>query len=94
MFLSLLVSLLLGGVAGAAGVWFFFYSGQAPTAASLDEAAGSVATSDPGALVTVDGTWAVDTSIGSFSDYSTSYAGFRVAEVLDNIGETEAVGTV
>lgn len=92
LFLSLFVLLLLGGVAGAAGVWFFFFSGQAPAAASLDEAAGGLATTAPGAPVTVDGTWVVDTTLGSFSDYSSSYAGFRVAEVLDNIGETEAVG--
>ena len=46
----------------------------------------------PGAAVGVDGDWTVDTSIGSFSDYSSTWAGFRVAEVLDNIGNTEAVG--
>jgi len=34
----------------------------------------------------------VDTTIGSFTDYSSSYAGFCVAEVLDNIGDTVAVG--
>jgi polyisoprenoid-binding protein YceI len=92
LLVSLLLFLLLGGAAGSAGVWFFFFSGQAPTAVSLDEAAGALSTSDPGAPVTVDGTWAVDTTIGSFSDYSSSYAGFRVAEVLDNIGDATAVG--
>ena len=89
---SLLLFLLLGGVAGAAGVWFLFFNGEAPAAASLDDAAGNVATADPNNPITIDGTWAVDSSIGSYSDYSNSYAGFRVAEVLDNIGETEAVG--
>ena len=42
--------------------------------------------------MTVDGTWTVDTSLGSFSDYSGTFAGFRVAEVLDNIGDATAVG--
>lgn len=92
LFLSLFLSLLLGGAAGAVGVWYFFFSGQAPTATSIDQAAGSVATSDPGTPTTLDGTWTVDTTIGSFADYTGSYAGFRVDEVLDNIGNATAVG--
>jgi len=30
-------------VAGAAGVWYFFFSGNAPAAADIDEAAGALA---------------------------------------------------
>jgi polyisoprenoid-binding protein YceI len=45
---------------------------------------------EPGAGI--DGTWTVDTEIGDFEDFSSSWVGFRVAEVLDRIGETEAVG--
>src|SRR6187397_2936123 len=98
LLLSLSLLLLLGGAATAAGVWYFFFNGQAPAAANLDEAAGSLATpspgvvGDPGGPVVVDGAWTVDTTIGSFSDYSSSYAGFRVEEVLDNIGDAVAVG--
>lgn len=92
LLLSLFLSLLLGGVAGAAGVWFLFFSGQAPASATIDDAARALPSSAPGAPVIVDGTWVVDSTIGSFADYSSSYAGFRVAEVLDNIGDTEAVG--
>jgi polyisoprenoid-binding protein YceI len=40
----------------------------------------------------VDGTWTVDTSIGSFADYTSSFAGFRVDEVLSSIGSTTAIG--
>ena len=40
----------------------------------------------------IDGTWAVDTSIGDISDGSSTFAGFRVAEVLDPGGEVVAVG--
>jgi len=40
----------------------------------------------------IDGTWIIDTEIGDFADYSSSWVGFRVAEVLQNIGEAEAVG--
>jgi polyisoprenoid-binding protein YceI len=40
----------------------------------------------------IDGTWTVDTNIGDFSDFSSAWVGFRVAEVLELIGESEAVG--
>lgn len=40
----------------------------------------------------IDGTWAVDGSIGSFDDFSNSWVGFRVAEVLNPGGEVDAVG--
>jgi len=82
-------------VAGAAGVWYFFFSGSAPAAADIDQAAGALATTDPANAndpVVVDGSWTVDTSIGSFSDYTSSYAGFRVDEVLDQIGNATAIG--
>jgi polyisoprenoid-binding protein YceI len=85
-------SLLLGGAAGAVGVWYFFFSSQAPAGANINQAAGAVASSSPGAPATIDGTWIVDTSIGSFTDYTSSYAGFRVDEVLDNIGNSTAIG--
>ena len=40
----------------------------------------------------IDGTWNVDTSIGSFSDFSDSFVGYRVQEELANIGGNTAVG--
>lgn len=40
----------------------------------------------------IDGTWTVDTEIGDFADFSSSWVGFRVAEVLNPGGEVEAVG--
>ena len=50
----------------------------------------TAASGDP--LTGVDGTWTVDTSIGSFADYTSVWAGFRVKEVLEQIGDAEAVG--
>ncbi len=48
------------------------------------------------ALVSLDGTWTVDSSIGSFNyaaeDFSGSWAGYRVQEQLVGIGESTAVG--
>ncbi len=40
----------------------------------------------------IDGTWTIDTEIGDFEDFSSSWVGFRVAEVLNPGGEVEAVG--
>jgi polyisoprenoid-binding protein YceI len=39
-----------------------------------------------------DWTWVVDPTIGSFSDFSGSFVGYRVREELATIGATEAVG--
>jgi polyisoprenoid-binding protein YceI len=93
-----LLLLLLGGAGVAIGAWYFF-GGSPPGTASIDSAGsavpttaatdGSSATSGP---LTIDGTWSVDTSIGSFTDFSNSWAGFRVDEVLDNIGSSTAIG--
>ena len=48
--------------------------------------------SSPTAEAGIDGTWTIDTEIGDFTDYSSSWAGFRVAEVLQGLGDVYAVG--
>ena len=96
-------------VAAGAGLWWFL-SGDEPEAVDLDTAASvlsttttagtedlppdSGATDDPGTGAGADGTWTVDTSVGTFSfeDASSSFVGFRVAEELASIGATEAIG--
>ena len=56
----------------------------------------SAATAAPAAATAaasgVDGTWQVDTSIGSFADFTNSFVGYRVQEELASIGATTAVG--
>jgi polyisoprenoid-binding protein YceI len=59
------------------------------SAAGSTPAAGASAATEAGSL---DGTWTVDTSIGSFSDFTSSFVGYRVAEQLANVGATTAVG--
>lgn len=99
----------LAVVAVGAGLWWFL-SGDEPDAVGLDSAASVLSTTttapgedlpppsdgtdDPGTGAGVDGTWTVDTSIGSFSfeDASSSFVGFRVAEELASIGAAEAIG--
>jgi polyisoprenoid-binding protein YceI len=53
---------------------------ESAPAAEVDAAAG------------IDGTWMINTEIGDFAEFSNSWVGFRVAEVLTRIGDTEAVG--
>ena len=58
-----------------------------PSAAASDPAA-----SGGGATTGIAGTWSVDPTIGSFSDFSSSFVGYRVQEELATVGATEAVG--
>ena len=54
--------------------------------------AASAATGGTGTSGDLAGTWSVDTSIGSFDDFSSSFVGYRVKEELAGIGAAEAVG--
>jgi polyisoprenoid-binding protein YceI len=64
-----------------------------PTAAAASSSsAGASAGSSAATGGGIDGTWNVDTSIGSFSDFSDSFVGYRVQEELANIGGNIAVG--
>jgi polyisoprenoid-binding protein YceI len=55
-------------------------------------AAGRAADPSAGSTTGVDGTWTVDPSIGSFSDFTNSFVGYRVQEELAGIGANTAVG--
>lgn len=70
-------------------------STSAPTPSAATSSAGptSASSASPGAAgSSLDGTWNVDTSIGSFSDFSDSFVGYRVNENLAQVGSTTAVG--
>jgi polyisoprenoid-binding protein YceI len=77
----------------AAGGLFYLFGRSTPAAVSLGGAS-ATPTSSTGATVTGDlgGTWTVDPSIGSFSDFTGSFVGYRVQEELVNIGAATAVG--
>ncbi|MDD9370858.1 MAG: YceI family protein, partial [Acidimicrobiales bacterium] len=82
-------------VVGFAG-WWFVLRDDAPEEANiadagdtLDEAGGGEGAAGDGS---VEGEWAVDPSIGSFDDFSGTWAGYRVDEELEGIGATTAVG--
>jgi hypothetical protein len=60
------------------------------TAAPVPTTAAPVTTTVP---VDATGTWTVDTSIGDYSDFTSTFVGFRVNEELGRgIGSTTAVG--
>ena len=95
------------GVAAVAifGVWWFVFRDDAPPAVSLERATESLdeattattagrsgGSTGSGSANSLDGTWTVDPSIGSFSDFSSSFAGFRVQEELVGVGAKTAVG--
>lgn len=101
----------LGAIAGAAGLAYLFLRGAPPAAVGLGSASpaasvpaqtggtvpiatGSVATGPaampgPGGLA---GTWTIDTTIGSFSDFSSSFVGYRVNETFADNRANAAVG--
>lgn len=71
----------------------------APAAVDITAAADAIATTDDAgdtstASPDVDGTWNVDTTIGTFSvtDSAGTFVGFRIDEELASIGATEAIG--
>jgi polyisoprenoid-binding protein YceI len=67
---------------------------SATAAAQASASAGSTASASTssGTTGSVDGTWNVDASIGSFSDFSGSFVGYRVDEELATVGAATAVG--
>jgi polyisoprenoid-binding protein YceI len=89
-------------VAGAAGLYGLatLFLHPAPAAVSLDpgsnQPAASAGALPSGAAATpsggLDGTWSIDTTIGSFSDFSSSWVGYRVDETLAGNRANTAVG--
>ena len=101
------IALVLAAAVVTGGL-FYLFGRSTPAAVSLGTAStnGSAAPSDAsaaGAASSVDatsgsttgdltGTWTVDTSIGSFADFTSSFVGYRVQEELVNVGAATAVG--
>lgn len=87
---------------GAYGLWYLFLKPAGPAAVALPEvspaptdleATSSTANASAASTSgTLDGTWTVDGSVGSFADFSGSFVGYRIQEELASIGGNEAVG--
>ena len=86
------VAVLVVAAAGFAGWWFLIRDDAPPEAdidtagRTLDEQAGADASGG------IEGDWAVDTSVGSFDDFTGTWAGYRFEEQLASIGTNTAVG--
>ena len=82
--------LVLGGVA----IWYFVFRDTAPPPVSIEKASESVEQSDTttGTAGAISGTWTVDTSVGSFDDFSSAFVGYRVNEELVGVGAQTAFG--
>jgi polyisoprenoid-binding protein YceI len=93
--------------AGAYGGWYLFLRPSGPSAVSVStlplpsaspggSAAmtpfGSGAVPGASAQAGLDGTWQVDTTIGAFTDFTSSFVGYRVQEQLAGFGANMAVG--
>lgn len=93
-------------VLGAAAVWYFVIRDDAPPAASTESAVetaeqeqggqdttSTTAGEPTGVAGTIEGTWAVDATVGSFEEnFSSSWAGYRIDEELAGVGANTAAG--
>lgn len=90
-----LAALLVVALAGAA-VWYFVIREDAPEEANIEDATAALEEANAGdtaaAPADLAGEWTVDTSVGSFDDFSGTWAGYRFDEELAGIGATTAVG--
>ncbi len=79
----------LGSVSTATPSSSASVSASAPASSS---AANGTTRGGSGSSTGIDATWTLDTSIGSFSDFTDSFVGYRVQEQLASIGANTAVG--
>jgi polyisoprenoid-binding protein YceI len=93
-----LIVAVLGGLAGGGyTLWVVFLHPPGPAAVTESGlpfpsvAGGALPTPDPSGSQ-IERHWQVDTTIGSFSDFTSSFVGYRVQEELVGIGGNIAVG--
>jgi polyisoprenoid-binding protein YceI len=79
---------LAGIAAGGFGLWYILVGTPSPAAAAPIIPAGAAVP----APASFDGSWAVDTGLGSMTDFSSSWVGYRVQEQLAGVGGHTAVG--
>ncbi len=83
---------------GGYGIWYLFLKPSGPPPVDISDvplpsaAAVTASAAASGGSGAVDGTWLVDASLGSFSDFSGAFVGYRVQEQLASIGANTAVG--
>jgi polyisoprenoid-binding protein YceI len=85
----LAVAILAAVAAGGYGLWYILIGPAGPAAVGAPVFPSGASVSTPSSL---DGSWQVNTSLGSISDFSSSWAGYRVQEQLVGVGGHTAVG--
>lgn len=83
--------------AAAYGAWYVFLRPNGPAAVGESQVPLPSVAASPTASAPIDpnqitGAWTVNTSIGSFTDFTSSFVGYRVQEELAGIGGQTAVG--
>jgi polyisoprenoid-binding protein YceI len=92
LLVAVVAIVVLAGVAvGGYGVWYLFLSPAGPAAVASSAPVVPAGASVP-APASLDGTWNVNTSLGSMTDFSASWVGYRVQEQLVGVGANTAVG--
>lgn len=87
------VAVVVIGVAGVGGFGIYYLFLRAPGPASVEAGPPVIPSGAPvAAPASLDGQWAVNTTLGSIDDASASFAGYRVQEQLVGIGGHIAVG--
>ena len=79
--------MLAGAVAGGIGAWYILIGPPSPAAAPAIPAGAAVA-----APASLDGSWQVNSSLGSIGDFTSSWLGYRVQEQFVGVGGHTAVG--
>jgi polyisoprenoid-binding protein YceI len=92
LFLIVVAVLVVAVVAvGAYGIWYVLIGFPSPAAVSSNPPVIPAGAAVP-APASFDGTWQVNTNLGSISDFSSSWVGYRVQEQLVGVGGHTAVG--
>jgi polyisoprenoid-binding protein YceI len=96
------IAAVLVAIGGAAfGAWYFLLrtppepvslGGASPAASTTAGASAGASAGSSAGTGALEGTWSVDPSVGSFSDFSSSFVGYRVKETLGDVGLNTAVG--
>ena len=85
------VIVLAGVIGGGYGLWYVLLGPTSPAAVASGAPLIPTGAAVP-APASLDGTWNVDTSLGSISNGSASFVGYRVQEQLVGVGGHTAVG--
>jgi polyisoprenoid-binding protein YceI len=91
LFIGLAILIVLAVIGGGVGLWYILIGPAAP--ASVNAAPPAIPSGAPVAVpASLDGAWNVADNLGSMSDASATFAGYRVQEQLAGVGGHTAVG--